>query len=409
MSHLMAMDCKGVQGRVQAPAYSTFVSVEASRRCTAVKPSRNFARSIHCRHQRMRSCHRVYGSLSGQTGLREIIEKLLDKGDLSEDESRTALYELIKSENDNVAQMAAFMVLLRAKGETAEEIAGLAKAMQELCVPVETPHKVLDIVGTGGDGIGSVNISTGATVVAAAAGAKVAKHGNRSVSSLCGSGDVVEAMGVALELGPQGISKCIDEAGLGFMFAPTFHPAMKAVVPVRKALGVRTAFNMLGPLLNPAHAKYALLGVYSTSISHLMADAAQLMGIEKALVVHSMGLDELTPMGPASVVEICRKKGKSEYEIDPLDFGIRRCEVKDLQGGDAKLNAQILKDVFGGSQGAVADALNLNAGVALAAAEVAPNVAEGIAMAQEAQKSGKTAETLIKWIQVSNEAKSANL
>jgi len=399
----MGMVCKGTQGRTQGPARSTF------RRCRSVKSSDNFVRSIQCRKQRLRSCHRVYGSLSGHMGLRETIEKLLDKEDLSENESKNALYELVKSGNDNVAQMAAFMVLLRAKGETAEEIAGLAKAMQELCVPVETPHKVLDIVGTGGDGIGSVNISTGATVVAAAAGAKVAKHGNRSVSSLCGSGDVVEAMGVALELGPQGISKCIDEAGLGFMFAPTFHPAMKAVVPVRKALGVRTAFNMLGPLLNPAHAKYALLGVYSTSISHLMADAAQLMGIEKALVVHSMGLDELTPMGPASVVEICSKKGKSEYEVDPLDFGIPRCEVKDLQGGDAKLNAQILKDVFGGSRGAVADALNLNAGVALAAAEVASNVQEGISMAQEAQRSGRTAETLTKWIQVSNQAKSENL
>ena len=334
----------------------------------------------------------------------QVIELLINKNDLTEGQASGALHELVTKGTENPSQMAAFMVLLRAKGETAEEIAGLAKAMQDLCVPVETPHEVLDIVGTGGDGIGSVNISTGATVVAAAAGAKVAKHGNRSVSSLCGSGDVVEALGVQLELGPNGIAKCIDEAGLGFMFAPTFHPAMKTVVPVRKALGIRTAFNMLGPLLNPAHASYALIGVWSTDISELMADAAQLMGLKKALVVHSMGLDELTPMGPASIVEVCSEKGKSRYEIDPLNFGIPRCEVEDLKGGDARVNAQILKDVFGGARGPVADALNLNAGVALAAAKVAPDVKEGIAMAQEAQRSGKTAMVLEKWINTSTAA-----
>lgn len=324
---------------------------------------------------------------------------------MTEDEAKAALHKLVETGTENPAQMSAFMVLLRAKGETPEEISGLAKAMQELCVQVETPHEVLDIVGTGGDGIGSVNISTGATVVAAAAGAKVAKHGNRSVSSLCGSGDVVEALGVALELSPEGIARCIDEAGLGFMFAPAFHPAMKVVVPVRKALGIRTAFNMLGPLLNPAHASYALLGVWSPEISELMADAAQLMGMKKALVVHSMGMDELTPMGSAMVVEICADKGKSRYEIDPKDFGIPRCDVEDLKGGDAALNAKILKDVFGGERNAVADALNLNAGVALAAARVASDVKEGIAMAQEAQRSGATAETLTKWIEVSNASK----
>lgn len=336
--------------------------------------------------------------------LKDVIEQLCEGNDLREDQAKETLYELVKQGGDNPAQMAAFVVLLRAKGETAAEIAGLAKAMDELCVPVKTPYDVLDIVGTGGDGIGSVNISTGATVVAAAAGARVAKHGSRSVSSLCGSGDVVEAFGVALELGPKGIAKCIEDVGLGFMFAPTFHPAMKVVRPVRKALGVRTAFNMLGPLLNPARAKYALIGVYSTEISRLMADAALLMGIEKTLVVHSMGLDELTPMGPASIVEASRDRGISSYELEPRDFGIPRCDVKDLAGGDAELNASILKDVFGGSRNAVADALNLNAGVALAAARVASDVKEGICMAQEAQRSGKAGDTLNKWISCSQEA-----
>lgn len=339
---------------------------------------------------------------------RDILEKLMDGKDLSEHEARQSLYELVQNGADNPAQMAAFVVLLRAKGETPEEIAGMAKAMDDLCLRVETPYDVLDIVGTGGDGIGSVNISTGATVVAAAAGAKVAKHGSRSVSSLCGSGDVVEELGVALELGPEGIAKCIEEAGLGFMFAPTFHPAMKVVRPVRSALGVRTAFNMLGPLLNPARAKYALIGVYSTDISDLMANAARLMGIEKALVVHSMGLDELTPMGPATVVEASSGTLR-RYEIDPKDFGIPRCEVKDLAGGDAALNAQILRDVFGGSRNAVADALNLNAGVALAAAKVASDVKEGIAMAQDVQRQGRPADTLQAWIASSNAAQQQGL
>lgn len=337
--------------------------------------------------------------------LKDVIEQLCEGKDLTEEQAKETLYELVQHGGDNHAQMAAFVVLLRAKGETASEIAGLAKAMEDLCVRVETPYDVLDIVGTGGDGIGSVNISTGATVVAAAAGARVAKHGSRSVSSLCGSGDVVEAFGVELELGPKGVAKCIEDVGLGFMFAPTFHPAMKVVRPVRKALGVRTAFNMLGPLLNPARAKYALIGVYSTDISHLMADAALRMGIEKTLVVHSMGLDELTPMGPASIVEASVENGMCSYELDPLDFGIPRCDVKDLAGGDAELNARILKDVFGGTRNAVADALNLNAGVALAAARVASDVKEGIAMAQEAQRSGKAGDTLNAWITCSQEAR----
>jgi anthranilate phosphoribosyltransferase len=338
------------------------------------------------------------------TSLTAVIEQLCEGKDLSEEQAKATLYDLVQNAQCP-EQMAAFIVLLRAKGETAEEIAGLAMAMEELSVKVDTPYDVLDIVGTGGDGIGSVNISTGATVIAAAAGARVAKHGSRSVSSLCGSGDVVEAFGVELELGPKGIAKCIEEVGLGFMFAPAFHPAMKVVRPVRKSLGVRTAFNMLGPLLNPAHAKYALIGVYSTDISRLMAHAALRTGIEKTLVVHSMGLDELTPMGPASIVE-ASSAGVTEYEIDPLDFGISRCDVKDLAGGDAALNARILKDVFGGERNPVADALNLNAGVALAAAKVAGDVKEGISMAQDAQRSGKAADTLRKWIEVSRAAKS---
>ena len=335
----------------------------------------------------------------------QVIERLIERQNLTEGETQTALKALI--DGAEAAQIAAFLVLLRAKGESAEEIAGLAKAMRDLCVPVHTSVDVLDIVGTGGDGIGSVNISTGATVVAAAAGAKVAKHGNRSVSSLCGSADVLEALGVAVDIGPKGVARCIEEAGVGFMFAPRFHPAMKAVVPVRRALKVRTAFNMLGPMLNPAEASYGLIGVYSTSISNLMADSLQRLGVKKALVVHSMGLDELTPMGPADVVEIAAGAPRRSYQLEPLDLGIARCEVEDLKGGDASVNARILMDVFGGEKGAVADALNLNAGVALAAARVATDPKEGVAMAKEAQESGRTGETMRRWIEVSRSASAA--
>lgn len=302
----------------------------------------------------------------------------------------------------NVAQAAAFMVLLHSKGETPQEIAGLAEAMQTKSVPVHTNCDVLDIVGTGGDGIGSVNISTGACVLAAAAGAHVAKHGNRAVSSSCGAADVLEALGVAVELSPSSVAACIEQTNLGFMYAPYYHPVMKSVKAVRSALQVRTTLNMLGPLLNPAGAAYGLIGVYSPDISMLMAEALQQLGTKKALVVHSQGMDELTPMGSADVVEATPNHVK-RYTLEPKDLGINRCQVSDLKGGDAALNAKILRDVFGGQQGAVADALCLNAGVALAACQVADTPQEGIKMAQEVQRSGKAGTTLQKWIDASQQ------
>ncbi|KAK9806087.1 hypothetical protein WJX72_000598 [[Myrmecia] bisecta] len=346
--------------------------------------------------------------------LRQVLEDLASQTDLTEERTRDSLEALLEGAQASTsgdvaqpggayfAQMAAFLVLLRAKGETPEEIAGLAKAMKAKMRRVRTQSDVLDIVGTGGDGIGSVNISTGACVVAAAAGAKVAKHGNRSVSSLCGSADVIEALGIVVDMDAENVAQCIEDVGVGFMFAPRYHPAMKAVVPVRKALKIRTAFNILGPLLNPAEASYGLIGVYSTSISQLMASTLQRLDVRKALVVHSMGLDELTPLGDAEIVEVV-PSGTRTYRIDPTKFGIPRCTVEDLKGGDATLNATILRDVFGGQKGAVADALCLNAGVALAACDVAKDAAEGIAMAQEAQRSGRAGQVLDKWVAFSQQ------
>lgn len=339
--------------------------------------------------------------------LPQVLSALMQRQDLTRDQCRAAVSSIVEGEI-NVAQAAAFMVLLHSKGETPQEMAGLAEAMQMKAVSVHTSCEVLDIVGTGGDGIGSVNISTGACVLAAAAGAHVAKHGNRAVSSSCGAADVLEALGVAVELSPNSVSACIEQTRLGFMYAPYYHPVMKSVKSVRSALQVRTTLNMLGPLLNPAGAVYGLIGVYSPDISMLMAQALQQLGTKKALVVHSQGMDELTPMGCADVVEVTQDNIR-RYSLEPKDLGINRCEVSDLKGGDAALNAQILRDVFGGQKGAVADALCLNAGVALAACQVAATAQDGIRMAQEVQRSGQAADTLQRWIDVSQRLSSADV
>ena len=333
--------------------------------------------------------------------LRKVIEDLCAGKDLSEDEAYRAMEALLDAEQ---TQIAAFLVLLRAKGETASEMAGLARAMQSRAVLVDAGDDVLDIVGTGGDDAGTVNISTGSCVLAAAAGAKVAKHGSRSVSSLCGSGDVLEALGVEIELGPEGMVKCIEQCGMGFMFAPRYHPAMAKVSPVRKQLKVRTAFNLLGPMLNPAHSKYALVGVYSTSVQHLMADSLMKLGMKKALVVHSMGLDELTPAGPADVVEVT-PSGTRSYTFEPKDVGVKACTLEDLRGGDPQTNAAILRDSLGGQKGPVAETLILNAGVAMAAAAQAKDVAEGIAMCREAHESGAAGKKLNEWIALTQQLK----
>jgi len=331
--------------------------------------------------------------------LRAVIEDLCAGVDLSEERAYAAMEALLDADP---TQISAFLVLLRAKGETASEMAGLARAMQSRAVEVSAGDEVLDIVGTGGDDAGTVNISTGSCVLAAAAGAKVAKHGSRSVSSLCGSGDVLEALGVEIELGPESMKRCIEEVGVGFMFAPRYHPAMAKVSPVRKTLKVRTAFNMLGPMLNPAHSKYALVGVYSTGVQQLMADSLMKLGMKKALVVHSMGLDELTPAGPADVVEVT-PNGTRAYTFEPKEVGVKPCTLEDLRGGDPQVNSRILRNALEGEKGPVAETLILNAGVAMAAAQQAKDVTEGIAMAREAHESGKAGKTLDSWIKLTQE------
>eukprot|EP00741_Cyanophora_paradoxa_P023513 tig00021589_g22715.t1 len=331
--------------------------------------------------------------------LRKNLEALMARQNLTSEETAVAMDAFLSGRADP-HQTAAFLVLLRAKGETAAELAGMARAMKAKSVRVSCKSKVLDIVGTGGDGASTVNISTAASVLCAAAGARIAKHGSRSVSSKCGSADVLEALGVNVELGPEAVARCVDECGVAFMFAPFFHPAMKAVSPIRTALKVRTAFNLLGPLTNPAGATFKVIGVASPELVDLIAATAhELSDFERVWVVHSCGTDEFTPMGPSEVVEVTRAGVGPRFTVDPLDYGIPRCSVSDLQAGEGyrEDNARALREVFSGAQGPIADAIVLNAGVGLHVAGVASTLKEGIELARETQLSGRPVETLEKW------------
>ena len=292
--------------------------------------------------------------------------------------------------------VAALLVALRSKKETPTEIAAAATVMRDFATAVDVMDKVhlVDVVGTGGDGAHTFNISTASMFVASAAGAKIAKHGNRSVSSKSGSADVLEALGVKLNLSATAVSQCIEQLGIGFMFAPNHHPAMKNVVPVRKDLGVRTIFNILGPLTNPAKAPNILMGVFHPELVATQAKVLQLMGAEHALVVHGNdGLDEITLSGPTMVAEL-RNGQISQYEISPRDFGIAIASMEALKVADAQESKATILNIMNNQSGPARDIVCLNAGATLYAANVSPSIAEGIALANSTIASGKAKQKL---------------
>jgi anthranilate phosphoribosyltransferase len=326
--------------------------------------------------------------------IQQALARLLDGHDLTREEARGTM-SVIMAGKATDAQIAGFLVALRAKGETAEEIAGCAEAMREHVLRV-TPTRtdLVDVVGTGGDGANTYNISTAAALVAAAAGAGVAKHGNRAVSSSSGSADVLEALGFELELPPERIEQSIDELGFGFLFAPTHHPAMKHAAPVRRELATRTVFNVLGPLTNPAGARAQVVGVFSAELVPTIATVLAELGAHRAFVVHGAnGIDELSPAGPNLVAEVVRGQ-VIERVIDPLDVAVPRCTATSLRGGSPQENAQIIRSVFAGADGGARDAILLNAAGAIAAVGHAEDLREGVELARRAVSSGAAAERL---------------
>jgi anthranilate phosphoribosyltransferase len=336
--------------------------------------------------------------------IKQAIRQVVEGGSLSFDEAGAAM-DQIMSGQATPAQIASLLTALRMRGETVDEIAGFASAMREHSRHVELPPDIVavDTCGTGGDHSGTFNISTTAAFVIAGTGIKVAKHGNRSVTSACGSADLLEALGVAIELEPEHVASVIEEAGIGFMFAPAYHPGFRHAGPVRREIGIRTVFNILGPMVNPAKVKRQLIGVGDGSISARLASAQDRLGSERVLFVHSSeGFDEFGLDGPSSVTEYDRTTGVRTYEVDAVDFGLARAPVNDVMGGDAERNVEITRLVLSGAAGPHRDIVVLNAGAGIYAAGRADSIAGGIAMAIESVDSGAAAEVLERMVTASN-------
>ena len=326
--------------------------------------------------------------------IQEALERLLDGRDLAREEARAVMEEIMSGEA-TPGQIGGFLVALRFKGETADEIAGCAEAMRAHVVPVRPRREdLVDTAGTGGDRSQTFNISTAAALVAAAAGAGVAKHGNRAVSSSSGSADVLEALGFELELEPERIARSIDELGFGFLFAPSHHPAMRHAAPVRRELATRTVFNVLGPLTNPAGARAQVVGVYAPELAPTIAEVLARLGARRAFVVHGAGgIDELSPAGPNLVCEVVDGDVRRR-EIDPADFGVPRCRPSELRGGKPAENAATIRAIFGGAPGPKREAVLLNAAGAIAAGGHARDLAEAYRAAADAVDSGAAGERL---------------
>ncbi len=337
--------------------------------------------------------------------IKEAIGRLMEREHLTASESEQVMQEIMRGEA-TPAQIGAFLAALRLKGETVEEIAGCARAMRDNAISVRPQARTLiDTCGTGGDGANTFNISTTAAFVVAGAGLAVAKHGNRSVSSRCGSADVLAVLGVPLDLSPEAAARCIDEAGIGFLFAPALHPAMKHAIGPRREMGVRTIFNILGPLCNPAAASRQLLGVYDAALTRPLGEVLQALGTESAMVVHGHGgLDELSTTGP-NVVTRVRSDALETTELDPQSLGLPRARLSDLAGGTPEENAAILGSVLAGEPGPRRDVVLLNAAAALVVGDVAADFAEGLRRAAESLDSGRAEAKLLALVALAGECR----
>jgi anthranilate phosphoribosyltransferase len=299
------------------------------------------------------------------------------------------------------SQLGAFLAGLRVKGESVEEMVGLVETMRGFGQKVEVDYPVVDTCGTGGDRSGSVNVSTMAAMIVAGAGGKVAKHGNRAMSSSCGSADVLEALGVKVDLGPDGVRRCLDEAGIGFCFAPVFHPSMRHAGPIRKELGVPTVFNFLGPLTNPAGARYQALGVSNKAMAPKMLEVLTALGSTRVLIFRGFdGLDEISTTGPSDLWEL-EDGHRKESVVDPLDLGIPRAAPSALAGGNAEHNARVVREVLDGRQGPDRDVALVNAAAGIVAAGLSGDLAEGLEKARESVDSGAARKALDRLIEVS--------
>ncbi|HXQ75286.1 MAG TPA: anthranilate phosphoribosyltransferase [Acidimicrobiales bacterium] len=343
-----------------------------------------------------------------------VLGRLLAGGDLAGEEARAVFGEILRGDA-TPAQIAAFVTALRMKGETSDEMAGFVRAMLEHAEPLGVPGDLLDTCGTGGDRSSSINVSTIAAFVAAGAGARVCKHGGRAATSIAGSADVLEALGVVIDLGPEGVRRCIDEAGMGFCFAPRFHPAMRFAVPVRRELGVPTVFNFLGPLANPGRARFQVVGVSDPAMVDKMIGVLAMNGSRRAMVVHGAdNLDELSTTGPTTVVELLDTDDAAgaaasldsrlrRFTVDAADFGLPRVGLEDLRGSDAATNAVIVGEVLAGGKGPHRDIVVLNAAAGLTVAGLADDMAGGIERAAAAIDDGSALRVLQSLIHVSQE------
>ncbi len=334
--------------------------------------------------------------------MKEYIQKLIQNQSLTADEAENAISKIFSEATD--AQIAAFLTALKMKGETPDEIAGLARGMKKAAniINPKVAGTLVDTCGTGGDSTGTINVSTGAAIVTAACGVYVAKHGNYSITSKSGSADVLRELGVKIDLPPKEVEKIIEKVGIGFMLAPVFHPSMKRVAQIRRDLGFRTVFNILGPLTNPANAKAQVIGVFDGSLCEPMANVLSILGTKRALVVHGSGMDEISNTGETRIVEL--NGGKlAKYSVTPEKLGVKRASPLDIAGGTPEENARDMVDVLKGKKGSKRDIITINAGAALLVSGKAETLASGIGMANQAIDSGAALNKLKDFVNAAGE------